>query len=138
MKKAKKRSSQKRSSQSKRQKSRRRDTHHIFWPRHDWNRGWAKTLRTHWYMRVDIPMLTLHREIHHQILMVPVPKAVNIQGALQQLNLLEKHGAIHPYDTLEKRLYILLALFDCCEPATHAAIKHQYDVVRKYYKSPRK
>lgn len=111
-----------------------RDTHHILWPRHDWNKGWAKALRTHWYLRVDIPMRTLHRTIHHEMARVPVPRAINIKDAMYQLSQLEKHGAIHPYDTLEKRLYVLMALFDCCEPATHAALEQQYNIVRKFYK----
>lgn len=129
LKKAKKRN------RAKRETKQYKDTHHLFWPQHDFNRGWAKTLRTHWYCRVDIPMLTLHRRIHHEITRVPVPKAISVKGALEQLNLLEKYGAIHPYDNIERRLYVLMALFDCCEPEVHAALKSQYDIVRKHFHS---
>jgi len=65
---------------------------------------------------------------------VPIPSACNIQSALFQLNLLEKFGAIHRYDNIERRLMVLMALFDCCEPQTHEALKKQYDIVRKFYK----
>ena len=111
-----------------------KDKHHIFYCRHDYNKGWAKTLRTHWYCTVEIPKNTLHRRIHHEVERVPVPAAVNVQGALFQLNLLEKFGAIHPYDNIERRLMVLMAVFDCCEPETHKALKKQYDIVRKFYK----
>lgn len=112
----------------------RKDKHHIFYCRHDYNKGWAKTLRTHWYSTVEVPKDTLHRELHHELERVPVPKALNIQGALFQLNLLEKFGAIHRYDNIERRLMVLMALFDCCEPETYNALKKQYDIVRKFYK----
>ena len=112
-----------------------KDRHHILWPQHDWNRGYAKELRNHWYMVVPIPMNTLHRKIHHEILHIPVPKGINAKDALFQLEMLERHGALHPYDNIEKRLMVIMALFDCCEPATHAALKQQQDIVRKFYRS---
>lgn len=115
-----------------------KDTHHIFWCRKDYQKGWAKRLRDHWYCRVDIPMNTLHHRIHEEIPQVPTPRVINIKDALSQLEMLEKYNAIHPYDNIEKRLYVLMALFDCCEPETHAALKQQYDIVRKhFYRNPR-
>lgn len=115
-----------------------KDTHHIFWCRKDYQRGWAKKLRDHWYCRVDIPMNTLHHHIHEGVSRVPPPRAISIKDALYQLELLERHGAIHPYDNIEKRLYLLLALFDCCEPETYNALKKQYDIVRKHFhRNPR-
>ena len=112
----------------------RKDKHHIFYCRREYAKGWAKTLRTHWYCTVEIPRDTLHQKIHRELGRVPVPRAVNVQGALLQLDLLEKFGAIHRYDNIERRLMVLMAVFDCCEPATHEALKKQYDVVRKFYK----
>lgn len=115
-----------------------KDTHHIFWCRKDYQKGWAKRLRDHWYCRVEIPMNTLHHRIHEEIPQVPTPRVINIKDALSQLEMLEKYNAIHPYDNIEKRLYVLMALFDCCEPGTHAALKQQYDIVRKhFYRNPR-
>ena len=111
-----------------------KDKHHLFYCRHDYIKGWAKTLRSHWYCTVEIPRDTLHKKIHHELERVPIPAAHNVQDALFQLNLLEKFGAIHSYDNIERRLMVLMALFECCEPETHKALKTQYDIVRKFYK----
>lgn len=111
-----------------------KDRHHIFYCRHDYAKGWAKTLRTHWYCTMEIPRDTLHQKIHRELGRVPVPAAYNIQGALFQLSLLEKFKAIHRYDNIERRLMVLMALFECVEPETYKALKKQYDIVRKFYK----
>ena len=132
MKKKKRRRSMKRTS------TRYKDTHHIFWCRKDYQVGWKKRLRDHWYCRVEIPMNTLHHKLHQEIPQVPTPNVQNIKDALFQLNMLEKYNAIHPYDTIEKRLIVLMALFECCEPETYAALKAQYEIVRKHFsRSPR-
>lgn len=111
-----------------------RDAHHILWPRTEWSkRSWAKTLRTHWYLRVLVPKTTLHKQIHHEIASVPVPKTVNIQSVLFQLKQLEGHGAIHQDDGIERRLRVVMSLFECCEQETFNALKKQYEIVRKFY-----
>lgn len=112
-----------------------KDRHHILWPQHDWNKGYAKQLRDHWYMIVPVPMNTLHHKIHHNIMRIPVPRGICAKDALFQLEMLDKHGALHPYDNIEKRLMVIMALFDCCEPATYAALEEQMNIVRKFYKS---
>lgn len=104
------------------------DTHHLLWYKRDYSKGWAKRLRDHWYCRVDIPRDTLHKEIHNQVSYVPVPGACAIKDALFHLNLLERFGGIGPNDPIEKRLQVLMALFDCCEPATYNALKKQLDI----------
>ena len=111
-----------------------KDKHHIFYCRHDYNKGWAKTLRAHWYCTVEIPRDTLHKRLHRELERVPVPTACNIQSALFQLDLLKRAGAIHSYDNIERRLMVLMALFDCCEPKTYEALEKQYEIVRKFYK----
>lgn len=120
---------------NRKERRKRTDRHHIWFCRHDYNKGWAKKLRTHWYCTVEIPKDTLHRMIHHGMVQVPVPSAIAIQNALQQLQMLEKNGAIHPYDNAERRLYVLMALFECICPDTHAALKKQYLMVCKFYHS---
>lgn len=107
------------------------DTHHLLWYKRDYSKGWAKRLRDHWYCRVDIPRDTLHREIHNQVRYVPVPRIFIIKEALYQLNLLERFGGISPNDPIEKRLRVLMALFDCCEPATYNALLKQLDVCKQ-------
>lgn len=117
-------------------RSKKLDRHHILWPQHDWNRGWAKALRNHWYMRIDIPMYSLHRKIHHDIMSIPVPRGGNAKAAFHQLQMLDRFGALHTYDNIEKRLTILMALFECSEPNTYEALKRQRAIVRKHFKVP--
>ncbi len=109
------------------------DRHHILWYRKEYSKGWAKRLRDHWYLRIEIPRDTLHRQIHYEVAHIPVPRVISIKNAIEQLTLLEKFGGITRKDNLEKRLLVLLALFDCAEPATHNALKKQYDIVCKFY-----
>lgn len=109
------------------------DTHHILWYKRDYSKGWAKRLRDFWYCRVDIPRDTLHRQIHYEISHVPVPRVSSIKAAFVQLEMLEKYGAIKPDDSIEKRLLVMLALFDCIEPKTYEALKKQYYIVCEFY-----
>lgn len=115
-----------------RRKNRLCDTHHLLWPRCNWNKGLAKLLRRHWYLKVEVPRMDLHSTIHGVVQEMPVPRAISIKNALSQLDALEKYGAIHPSDSIEKRLYILMSLFDCCEPKLYKALKRQYTVVCQY------
>lgn len=114
------------------------DTHHILWYKRDYSKGWAKRIHDHWYCRVEIPRNTLHREIHNEVAHIPVPRVVSIKDALYQLQLLEQYGGISSKDSIEKRVKVLMALFDGCEPKTYEALKKQYDVICEFYQhSPR-
>lgn len=110
------------------------DRHHLFYYRKDYNTGWAKRLRNHWYCSLTIPKNTLHKYIHHHTKYIPVPRAPSIQGAIDQLELLEQFGGINIDDSIEKRLIVLMSLFDYCEPATYEALKSQYESVCEYYR----
>lgn len=110
------------------------DRHHLLWYKREYSKGWAKRIRDHWYLHIEIPRDTLHRKIHYEVAHIPVPRVVSIKGALEQLNLLEKFGGISRNDTIEKRLMVLMALFDCIEPATYNALKKQYDIVCEFNK----
>lgn len=107
--------------------------HYILWYEHYYTKGWAKALRDHWYCRIVIPHNTLHREIHANVSHIPVPRVSTIKDALFQLQLLEKFGGISPNDNFDKRLMVLMAIFDCAEPATYDALKKQHDIVCKFY-----
>ena len=109
------------------------DRHHIFWYKKAYSRGWAKILRDHWYCTAEIPRDTLHRLIHYEVAHIPVPKVVNIKSALEQLALLEKFGAIHRSDNIERRIVVLHALFDCSDQRTADALKQQLEIVREFY-----
>lgn len=110
------------------------DKHHLFYYRKDYSIGWAKKLRNHWYCSLIIPKNTLHRYIHHNTKNIPVPRAPNIKSAIDQLELLESFGGISPNDSIQKRLLVLMALFDYCEPNTYEALKSQYESVCEYYR----
>lgn len=84
---------------------------------------------------VLIPRATLHREIHETISNIVPPKDINAKDALFQLRMLEEHGAISLDDPIEKRLSVLIALFDCCEPETTLGFKKQLKIARRFYNS---
>ena len=90
----------------------------------------------HWYCSVLIPRETLHREIHHFIGSVPVPRSSSIKIVLRQLDFLERYEAISKDDPIEKRLRVLIALFECIEDDTADALKCQLKIVNRFYSKP--
>lgn len=118
-------------------KVKRTDRHHTLWYKKSYSKGWAKKLRDHWYCIVEIPRDTLHRKIHYEVAYIPVPRAIIIKSALEQLDLLERFGGISNKDDIERRLMVLHALFDCSEPQTADAIRKQLEVVREFKKAPK-
>ena len=101
-----------------------------------WQGGLKGSLRLHWYCRVYIPRDTLHRQIHDEVRCVPVPKDISIKSALFQLEMLEKTGAIDDKDSIEKRLKVLIALFECSDDPTADALKQQLEIVQRFYNEP--
>lgn len=113
------------------------DTHHLCYPKKLWRKSYgAQQLREFYYCRVYVPKDQLHNLIHAKVLEVPVPKTVNALDALVQLKYLEKAGAISDHDTIERRLKLLAALFDCVEQPTADAFRAQLRVVQQNKKSP--
>jgi len=110
--------------------------HHLFYIRRSWNTKKPKQLRAYYYCIVSIPV-ALHERIHAKVQDVPVPRAISIDSALDQLDYLSWHGAIKTTDNIEKRLGVLVALFECIEPETAEALKQQLQVVREFYRAPR-
>ena len=112
------------------------DNHHLCWPKHDWQKGYAKAIRTHWYFIMKIPRRTLHAKIHHEMMWIPPPKGQQAKAAYEQIIALESYGALRKDDPIEKRLQLLVALFDCAEQPTCDAFKRQLEIVRKFYSGP--
>lgn len=110
------------------------DSHHIFYTKISWNSVTANRLRSHWYCIVEIPKGTLHHKIHEAVRYIPVPRDIAIMEALEQLTILEDYGAIRPDDPIEKRLSVLVNLFDGTDKPTADALKKQYDVVCEFTK----
>ena len=112
------------------------DRHHIFFMRKSYSKGELSTLRLFWYCIVSIPRDTMHREIHCEINNIPVPSGLNARLALEQLYALEEYGAISWDDPIEKRLEVLISLFECCEQPTADALKRELKVVRRFNQKP--
>ena len=83
-----------------------------------------------------IPRDTIHRHIHEWLSDIPAPREVSAREALKHLRLLESQGAISDDDTLEQRLYLLAALFDCNDQETADGFRKQLEIVRNYHKKP--
>ena len=113
-----------------------KDTHHLCYQRRNWRNEALVALRDYWYCKAEIPKNTLHRRIHSIITTVPAPKAANAKSALEQLRSLERYEVIHEEDTIERKLEVLIALFDAIEQPTADAFKKQLDIVRKFYSKP--
>lgn len=112
------------------------DHHHLLWTKAKWSSGYLGELRLYWYCIVLIHRETLHRYIHSQMCQIPVVRPSSAKYALQQLRLLDKAGALHEDDSIEKRLEILAALFDCAEQKTADALRKQIKIVCEFKKAP--
>ena len=114
----------------------RTDLHHLCYPRKKWSRGYAHGLRSYWYLRVEIPKDTLHADIHNALAEVPIPRGLYAKEALEHLELLNSFGVLHKNDPIEKRLKLLIALFDYIAPATADAFRKQLEIATKFNSSP--
>ena len=112
------------------------NSHHLLWQRRKWDRENLRILRNYPYCIVEIPANTLHRRIHENIRQIPPPSQENAKEALWHLQYLEKHGGIKANDSIEKRLKVLIALFDCSEQPTADALRKQLEIVREFYEKP--
>ena len=110
------------------------DRHHLFYQRRHYS-GVLSELRNFEYCIVPIPKNTLHSMIHEFIGDIPTPKPVNARDALKHLRMLYNYGAITNDDDIERRLVILIALFECVEPSTVNALRQQLSIVREYKSS---
>lgn len=113
-----------------------KDRHHIMWIGAQWSGYWAKQLRLYPWFIVLIPRDTLHRLIHHEMSGIPVPRESSCREAYVTVMDLEKRGALSPEASVETRIELLIALFDCVEPATATALKKELDIVKKFYAKP--
>lgn len=112
------------------------DHHHLCYTRSGWGATTVNGLRRHHYCIVLIPRKSLHRFIHDNLAYIPPPSKVNAMAALIQLKMLEEYGVISDNDTIEKRLEILAALFDCVEQPTADGFRRQLEIIHEFKKSP--
>lgn len=112
------------------------DRHHLFWQARHWNKGYVKTLREYWYCKIYLPKKTLHVQIHQGMRGIPTPRGFSAKIVLEYLEHLNGYGAISESDDIEKRLSLLIALFDCLEPETTEALRKQLSIVRTHNNPP--
>ena len=111
------------------------DKHHIFYIRKEWNKGELDKLRLHPYCIVKVRRNTLHRYLHTHLAYIPAPDEHCVQDMVDCLKFLEDNKAIGPKDQLEKRLAVLISLFELVEQPTADALKEQLKIVHEF-KSP--
>ena len=112
------------------------DEHHLLYTRKKWSSGKARVLRRQAYCKIRMPR-SLHETIHIEVPDVPVPSGESARQALDQLDYLFLSGAISTRDNAEKRLSVLITLFNCSEQPTIDALKKQLEIVHEFYKAPR-
>lgn len=110
------------------------DKHHIFWIRKEWNKGALSDLRVHPYCVILLHRDTIHTFIHTHLAYIPAPSEFMAKEVIGHLEYLEKYGAISQKDPIEKRLKVLIALFECAEQPTADALKEQLRLVYEFYK----
>ena len=137
MAKKKKRRRKRHSNRQKSEKTRNaNDRHHILWQRNKWSQGYVYKLRDHPYCKILIPRETLHRHIHLEMIGIPVPSQDSAKIALDRIGCLAERGLISYDDSFEKRLQVLIVLFEGYEPETTDALIKQLNLVREYIKNP--
>lgn len=112
------------------------DRHHILWQRNKWSQGYVYKLRDHPYCKILIPRETLHRHIHLEMIGIPVPSQDSAELALDRIGCLAERGLISYDDSFEKRLKVLIALFEGYENETAEALRKQLEIVQDYYTGP--
>lgn len=112
------------------------DKHHIFWTHNEWKKGELDKLRLHPYCIVKLHRKTIHKYLHLNLACIPTPREESVEYILFHLQCLEEYGAIKTNDSIEKRLTVLIALFDCIEQPTADALREQLRLVCEFKKAP--
>lgn len=107
------------------------DRHHLFYQKRHYY-GILSDLRSYEYCVVSIPKNTLHHKIHEYLGDIPTPRPSSARDALFQLRTLYQYGGISNNDSIEKRLRVLIALFECAEQPTADALKEQLSIVQRF------
>lgn len=105
---------------------------HILYIHREWSRVYLNRLRLHPYCVINIPRDTLHHFIHANLEKIPAPRGESAKEVLFHLQYLSEHKAISLKDPIEKRIVLLISLFNYMEPATTEALKKQLALVRSF------
>ncbi len=74
----------------------------------------------------------IHHWIHGEVCRIPIPEPAILKDCLEQLIMLNKRGALHKEDPIEKRLNLLICCLDTGDSPTVEALKRQLEAVRNY------
>ena len=107
------------------------DHHHLLYPRTGWNYGFAKKLRTHAYLIVELPR-NLHEAIHASVPYIPVASGNVSSAAIEKLAFLRETGVIKGNDSPVKRLSALIGIFEELDPDIAYALDAQLKIVCKF------
>lgn len=105
---------------------------HILWQRRYWSNGYLKELREHDYLVVEVPISTLHKQIHANLSGIPIIKQSSARSVLGELNRLQSVGALRLDEPISKRIELLIFMLDGIEPAAVKALKRQLAIVVIY------
>lgn len=112
------------------------DFHHLCYQRRNWKDGALGELRELDYCKAYIPKNTLHIRIHAEVWDIPTPQQINAKRALEQLAIFKEYGVISSDDSIERRLEVLVFLFEKVDQPTADAFRKQLNIVRKFYGKP--
>lgn len=109
------------------------DIHHLLFQRKHWSQGYAHALREHPYMKVLVPMETLHRGLHAKLHDIPVPNGEYCKVAYLELCRRLEAGLLNMDDPPWVRLTFLIELWEETCPATVALLEWQKQILYKFY-----
>lgn len=109
------------------------DCHHLLYQRRFWDSGYGKMLRNHPYLKIDIPIATLHAEIHRELFNIPRPKDEELRRAYFVMNVLLECQHISLDDPYYKRLDFLIDIWEKTEPKTADALKKEREIIYNFY-----
>lgn len=108
--------------------------HHILWQRRYWSNGYLKALREHEYLVVEVPVNTLHHQIHAEMSGIPTMRPSSAKMVLDELTRLQNFGALRLDEPISKRIELLIFMLDGIEAATVKALKKQLRIVTNFEK----
>lgn len=83
-------------------------------------------------MVVEVPISTLHKQIHANLSGIPTIRQSSARMALEELNRLQEFGGLRMDEPLSRRIELLIFMLDGIEPAAVRALKKQLKIVAIY------
>lgn len=111
----------------------REDLHHMLWQRNMWHYGYAHAVREHWWFKVYLPQMTIHKYVHEDIPCIPVPDQKSLKHVWEQLRVLETMNTeLMENMKPSKRLMWLCGVLGEGEEKTISALRLEIEVLEEY------